>query len=284
MPQLAGPRIGWENEHLAAYLLSRIAFIAHPAKHGDDIGSDFLCTIFKRIRKDDSEQLLPLNSFAIQVKSNKNPVNFNNKIDYLDRIELPFFLGVVNRTKNKLDIFSGEHLPMMFAHYGIPRELTIKPTNSKMIVHDRAYEKGDAEGAYVLKMPHVLELSVNDKTKESLFKGLMLNALCYRMHTNIAARKSEEYIFKLNENGDVKIFAGSGSAKTFRRNFYRRLSEVFYNLSWLMSAGEPRSLLKEFKMYEKMYLNLKDESEDIPSIVTDGYKEALSVIGKDSSN
>jgi hypothetical protein len=45
---VAGPRRGWENEHLAAVLLSGVSFIAHPLTIGDDIGSDFFCTLFEK--------------------------------------------------------------------------------------------------------------------------------------------------------------------------------------------------------------------------------------------
>lgn len=41
MPHLAVMRRGWQNEHLAAFLLSKLAFVAQPAKIGDDIGTDF---------------------------------------------------------------------------------------------------------------------------------------------------------------------------------------------------------------------------------------------------
>jgi hypothetical protein len=45
--QLAIPHNGWDNEHLATFLLSRIAFVATPVKVGDDIGIDVFCTVFE---------------------------------------------------------------------------------------------------------------------------------------------------------------------------------------------------------------------------------------------
>ena len=41
MPHLLSPRKGWENENLAAYLLSRFSFIVQPSSIADDVGSDF---------------------------------------------------------------------------------------------------------------------------------------------------------------------------------------------------------------------------------------------------
>jgi hypothetical protein len=85
-------REGWENEHLATYLLSRIAFIANPITVADDFGSDFLCTLFEPREIDNRQQLFPLRSFALQVKSSRRRVRADNKIEYLNRLELPFSL------------------------------------------------------------------------------------------------------------------------------------------------------------------------------------------------
>ena len=52
MAPLYRTHLGWENEQLAHYLLSRFSFVAHPATVGDDIGSDFYCTIFDVLEAD----------------------------------------------------------------------------------------------------------------------------------------------------------------------------------------------------------------------------------------
>jgi hypothetical protein len=127
MPYLAVPRRGWENEHLATFLLAKIAFVAHPLTVADDVGSDFFCTLFESSNENGMEVLFPRNSFAIQVKSRRENFAATNKIDYLLRLELPFFLGVVDRHTLRLDVYAAEHLPMMFSHLGRPRELTLCP-------------------------------------------------------------------------------------------------------------------------------------------------------------
>ena len=38
MPHLAVTRRGWQNEHLSAFLLSKISYVAHPSRIGDDLG------------------------------------------------------------------------------------------------------------------------------------------------------------------------------------------------------------------------------------------------------
>ena len=92
MPHLLAPRKGWENERLASYLLSRFGFVAQPSSVLDDLGSDFFCTNFEIVKTTSGRDALrPLNSFAIQVKSSAEEIEMDNKIDYLQRLELPRF-------------------------------------------------------------------------------------------------------------------------------------------------------------------------------------------------
>jgi hypothetical protein len=115
MPPLYRPHLGWENEQLAHYLLSRFSFVAHPATIGDDIGSDFYCTIFDIVDMQ-PPTIEPRIAFAIQVKSSADPLDVSNKIAYLGQLEVPFFVGVVEQATNSLKIYSAECLPMMFAY------------------------------------------------------------------------------------------------------------------------------------------------------------------------
>jgi len=118
MPHLYKFRKGWQSEHLAKYILSKFSFIAEPSTISDDLGSDFFCTLFKVENKD---FLLPQNSFAVQIKSGgeiksqKSKFEINNKRDYIRRLEIPFFIGVINKEKLKLIIYSGEYISNYFS-------------------------------------------------------------------------------------------------------------------------------------------------------------------------
>jgi hypothetical protein len=107
MAPLYRPHLGWENEQLAHYLLSRFSFVAHPATISDDIGSDFYCTIFD-VLESEPPKMEPRISFAIQVKSNDERIDASNKIKYLDQLEVPFFVGVVDQATASLKIYSAE--------------------------------------------------------------------------------------------------------------------------------------------------------------------------------
>lgn len=293
MAHLAAPRIGWENEHLATFLLSRISFVANPVTVSDDIGSDFSCTIFEPRIEKGVEQLFPRNSFSIQIKSKQGTIDVTNKIEYLTKLELPFFVGVIDRKNLRLKIYSAEYLPILFCQHGLPLKLRLSPVSVRdidpkdycKVKMGRNLEASDAQ----LKMPFIMDVGAQESRKDVLEKARQLNALCSLMHDNLSARTNKEYIFKLrkpgneyaiNTNHKVMILAGSGSAQTFRYNFCLRLAEAFYNLEWIMKSPQRDSYMAEFEVYEKCYLGLKEQKIETPEIlrtVYDRLKERISI-------
>ena len=127
MPHLLTTRRGWENEHLATFLLSQISYLAHPLTVADDLGVDLLCTLFEPRTVKNSKLHFPKQAFAIQIKSNEKPVNVAGKQEYLKDLEVPFFLGVVERETSSLDIYSGELIPNFFCAKGTNVALKLNP-------------------------------------------------------------------------------------------------------------------------------------------------------------
>jgi len=259
-------RKGWENEHLASFLLSRISFVANPITVADDIGSDFFCTLFEA---KEGAHLLPRNSFAIQIKSSKSAFEVTNKIEYLEKLELPFFVGVADQSKLMLSVYSGEWLPILFSYYGIPQVLRLSPDDNRT-GDDNYCEKKSAE-EYTLRMPFVLDLNAQDDRRSVAAKGLELLQLCSRMHQNISSRVGGEYIFKLSEPRKVVIMAGIGSSQTFRNNFYFRLAEAFCNFEWLHRASPEQFPIAEYRAFEHCYRELK-KTDQIPNVVEEMYQ------------
>ena len=56
----------------------------------------------------------------------------------------------------------------------------------------------------------------------------------------IASRLNQEYVFEIAE-AEVEIFAGPGSAQTFRHAFFKRLGEAYFNLSFLLDTNQAAS-------------------------------------------
>jgi hypothetical protein len=271
MAQLAIPRRGWENEHLATFMLSRISFVAHPITVADDIGSDFFCTLFEPRVEERIERLFPRNSFAVQVKSNFEKISVTNKIDYLLGLELPFFVGVVDRSELKLSMFSGEYIPVMFSLYGPPKELTLTPVTA---LGPSGYCDCSTDRQCTLRMPLVCEISADETSEGLRDKARLLSQLCSLMHRNISARTSREYIFQLDQDGtQAVILAGRDSATTFRQNFILRLAEAFYNLEWILNSQPDHFNHREWEIYETLYKQLSIEFEELPPILCDIYAQ-----------
>lgn len=278
MAHLAVPRKGWENEHLATYLLSQIAFVAHPMTVADDVGSDFFCTLFKPGPQGRTQMLFPLNSFAIQVKSSRRNVNATNKIEYLHGLEIPYFVGVVKRSPSRMSVYSGEYLPFMFSDVGPPGELRLHLVEGEVTASD-AYD-GTKDGPCNLKLPLVLTLAENGDPETFSDHGRKLSRLCSRMHHNISSWKLDEYIFICNPPAPEIIFAGPRSVQTFRHNFYLRLAEAFYNMTILLNQQPEAFSVPEFKAYERLYKALLKCRDDMPSDLGRFYEQLRQLVNK----
>lgn len=268
MPHLLTFRKGWENERLAAYLLSRFSFVAHPASIADDLGSDFFCTIFETQEVSGKDALMPRNSFAIQVKSSASEVSADNKIGYLMGLELPFFIGVVSQSPPEMKIYSAELLPLLFADVGPPAKLSLVPVAASDFDPNRYLERA-ASGEVQLRCPLVVTLLVDDDRSTLAPKVDILIRICGRAQRNIATRLSEEHIYLVGEvggKGNYRILAGPGSNRYFRSNFLKRLGEIFSNLQWILEAQPSAFSLAEFQTFEALYLKLKEDELYRPNI------------------
>ncbi len=263
-PHLASFRRGWENEALARYLLSRFSFVAHPASVSDDVGTDFFCTLFETVAQDRRRFLIPRNSFAIQIKSSSKRFDATNKYDYLVGLEMPFFLGAIDRKALRLDIYSGEYIPDLFSYKPPPERLKIQPCRSRVVDGTDGYFTAEDHDNYVLKFPMVAQVSAYTTADDVAHMATELRERCAVMRNNIASWHNHEYIFKHRDCEHVTVTAGSGSDRVFRRNFYDRLAEVFANLKWLYEEQPTSFCWEEFEVYEILYCMLQQQ-DNLPN-------------------
>ena len=236
--QLAVPHKGWENEHLATFLLSRIAFVASPVKVGDDVGTDVFCTLFEVTKHKERDVLLPRSSIAVQIKSNKDPVDVASKLDYLHRLEVPYYLGVVDQQQLTLELFSARFLPVFLAWQPHPKRLLLIPVDE----FQRKYRTTDhnENGVYELFCHKVATLDAHDHRAAIAKCAEAIRHDSAAALQAIASRLNHEYVFEI-PGGTMEIFAGPGSAETFRHAFFKRLGEVYLNLSFLLDNNKPAS-------------------------------------------
>jgi len=261
MGHLKNTRPGWENERLAEFLLSRISFIAHPAKNSDDLGTDFICTLFREEALEGAPQLFPTSSFAIQIKTGE-PVELDvsKHLAYLRGLELPFFVGFVDQGRLSLRIYSCHHLPALFS-CGDIKTLRLIPANefNRNDVHDDLQAASANPGRPAqLRVTHVTTLAATDDTATRALAAEKIGAQCSKTLTDIGAKISEEYFFTLDDEV-YWVAAGPGSFGTFRKNLAKRLLEAFSNLSWVLQLEEVNRDLatREFLIYENLFLELR---------------------------
>lgn len=258
---LKNTRPGWENERLAEFLLSRISFIANPAKNSDDLGTDFICTLFREETKNGVVQLFPTSSFAIQAKTGEPAeLDVSKHLDYLRGLELPFFVGFVDQDKMSLWIYSCHHLPALFSGTGdrLPA-LKLVPTDSlnrNEIFHDLQAANAHPDKPAQLRIVCVATLTAKESLEERKTAVANIARQCSRTLKDIAAKISREYYFTLDDEV-FWVLAGSGSVQTYRHNLAKRLLEAFSNLSWMLRNGMAKDLVTaEFRVYETLYSDL----------------------------
>ena len=280
MAHLSNIRSGWESEHLAAFLLSKIAFIASPVKIGDDIGIDFYCTYFKELSSDGRKYLTPKNSFAIQIRSigriikDNYSVDVTNKKDYFISLELPYFIGIVDQNKSNLTIYSGEYLPLFVHWVNFDK---VKSVKLKLCV-DYNFSKEDFSDPnkeeYMLMCPKIATFSTAMSKNEIDEEKKYLIATIIKTYKNISSIVNHEYIFKLGVNDDgIVILAGGVSVENFRNNFKYRLAEVFNNLEWIFGCQNNKFNINEFKFYEDIINKMIDVEGSIPDYLSESYNK-----------
>ncbi len=128
-------------------------------------------------------------------------------------------------------------------------------------------------------MPHLLDLEGQEGSDVISSKGQRLIQLCSRMLQNVSSRQNCEYVFHLGD-GEVAIFAGSGSAQTFRNNLYYRLAEAFYNFGWLHRNTPDGFNLAEFQVFASFYHALKNGGQ-LPNLVSAAYESIQQQLATD---
>lgn len=173
---------------------------------------------------------MPRNSIAVQLKSSGGPVDVTTKLDYLGRLEIPYYVGVVNQAAGTLALFSGRYLSNMLSYRGS------SPLRLVLVDHlGDQYRTGDDTKGYRLECPLVTIINAADGPEELIRKSRLILDDSLLALQGVVSRLNREYIF--NAPGGLEIFTGKDSAQAFRKNFFDRLQEALYNLVWLVDNG-----------------------------------------------
>jgi len=102
---------GFRGEYLAKFIVSRFAFISESSV-GEDYGVDFYCGLIKDARNKDYVHYDKPFLLQIKTKTKEGVVKADvvydtqEKIETLCSLNLPFFIGYLDSSKQKLEIFS----------------------------------------------------------------------------------------------------------------------------------------------------------------------------------
>ena len=213
MPQLRPFRYGWQSQNMARILLYEFCFLSEPVQVADDIGIDYFCTLFEIGSPRNSKDLLPRNSFAIQIKSETYSVDLTKHIPYLDALELPYLIEIVNRSNLSMAIFSGEFLTPFFAYKGSTGIASFQARLCERSDVRRVAEGGWLEeskfaaGQYILPFPKVAEVSVNMSDEELASTVSTIQSHCFRIQENIAKRINKQFVYNTSFGARL-LFAG----------------------------------------------------------------------------
>jgi len=175
-------------------------------------------------------------------------------------LEMPFFVGIVDRDGLKVTIFSGHYLTPLLC-YKDP--ITIERLSAKLCeatsitgLHDDYFEE-TSPGFFTLYFPKVAEVSAQTNDHDLKEAVKKVQGSCSLMLENIAARISNEYTFKTHDAQSLLFFSGPTSLRFFQDNFFDRLTEGFFNIHNAYSLEQNRSQAANlFDLYEKIYLDL----------------------------
>lgn len=264
MAHLLRIRKGWENEHLARFILSKFSFISQPSTIADDLGADFFCTFFIKVakkRKTKNNKIIedvfiyPKHSFAIQIKSSRRQFNITNKLEFFDNLEIPFFIGVVNQKKLSISLYSGDVIPELVSLVG-----PLSGNNVKAALLEKRENHGQQAGQtkYIIPFFKIGEIFASDTEEKLRLFIESFSRICLNYQKNIFSKKKQQFIFHDAVTLESKIISGSGSYQVCRDNFFERLAEVFCNLAWVAPQLEDKEkFMQEYNLYKKLYLDLK---------------------------
>ncbi len=272
MAHKKNPRKGRQYENIAREILYEFCFLAQPVSIGDDIGVDFFCTLFEPKQIGSDADLIPRTSFWIQIKG-KTPartIDLTSILPMLRVLQAPFFIGMVDGRRRKLEIFSGHYLLPLFVHKGAVniKKLRAKPCEEEVVFGLCDYFQEIAAGRYVLYFPKVTELSADPDDSNLVQARERVQRSCAGMLENIGSIILEEHTLQDHNGRHLFVFSGVGSLQSFERNFFKRLGEVFFNLqNAYRFADLQQQAALHFGLYERVYLALESLYQSDPRLL-----------------
>lgn len=256
-------RGGRISENLARYILSKFSFVSEPISVGDDNFVDFSCTFFEIEKIGTSNFCIPKFPFLIQIKSNKKNIDITDRHDMLSDLQIPFYIGVINKKLLKITIYSGEGIPYFYLKNGIkiPKKTEIKLVDHYEDFSRNCFTEIDNKGKIILKFSKICEIDGNFDYFTQ--KGYFYEFIQRNHYTqfNISLKKTNHPEFNKIENinksnvqsnneylsNNYHFFSPSGQLEKLTSSittepalhvFNRTLIETLHNLIFMMEQNQ----------------------------------------------
>lgn len=274
MPPLKNPRKGYEAQILGGMLLYKLAFLSEPLYIADDVGIDYSCTIFGENDRDDGySELIPKNTFGIQIKKAKEvvqkKVDLTKHLTYLEELEFPYLIGIADLRKTSLKIYSGEFLTPFFAFKKFPgntieslKVYLCEKTDIPYDYRDWCHQERKNREKYVIPFPKIAELSANMNEDEIKMQSIEISKNCLSILNNIASYKLQKYLFTEQIHQRQLLFTNSSWGPNLLKNLIESLVLIFFHLKF-MKENNLSTTKEEFNLYENIYKMLKASYGDV---------------------
>jgi hypothetical protein len=292
-------REGDRSEYLATYFLSCIGLVNQTLRQ-EDIGIDFYCQL-----SDNEAGVLTFGSpFLLQIKSNYSPILYGKKqsdkwtrtnIDWLFRIELPFFIGIIDKSEMKLSIYNTSTLHFLYYEEylmgNIPSqvEFTLNKYDEELLIGRKEkypiqnWEsplKGDGFKHQANLGNPIITLTNDELDQKDLLKSKkdILRKIIKVEQKNIIYKNLKLYHFRWvrkNTSNDVKLLAwmyyGLSKQKDEHvlHNLYEELGPSIISLAMCLKANNETDLVKKLKpLFDRIpseikYPELKDNLPEL---------------------
>jgi hypothetical protein len=178
-------RAGDRSEYLAAYALSRMAFV-NPCPRQEDFGvADFLCVL----TKEEGQLVFPESAFYVQTKSDTKDVIFDVDVlrwisEYMDH---PLLFCIADKKTSRIKVYSCWPIwRVVFPHYGAKKVTIVFDGNLPL----GPEEKVDNAGHFKLSIgPPILDKTLDEIESDPDFCHTVLKEWLERDAQNIARRR-----------------------------------------------------------------------------------------------
>lgn len=264
MQQSRNRREGYRSQDYARALLGKVCFLAEPNGIADDVGIDFFCTLFREEEKKYDWGLVPDINFCIQIKSrsDQSRLDLAKQVSTLKILTLPYFLGIMDKAQQVLEIYSGHYLTPFFSLKGADgiKKLKVETCASENISGvDYSFFDDSPSREFVIRFPLVTTIreQIDHDRIRQIAEDLQLSSLA--MSQNIASAILAEHMFISHNGQGMLLNAGRGSLPFFEENLFKRLAIAFFNLQIANDVAENKTqVLERFATMEKVYRDLEE--------------------------